>query len=276
MDVLVTIGIGGMGRAIARRVGAGRKVVLADFNVELLERLGEEMRADGFDCHTKQVDVASRDSVRALAEFAAGLGPVRMVAHTAGLSPNQATLDDVLKVDLVGVALVLEIFGKCVAERGAGVVISSSSSYMSFPFSPEDEHLIRSTAPEGLVDLPLFSAERLGNAGIAYAAAKRANRIQVQAAAGPWGERGARINSISPGIISTPMGRLELGSPTGAFMRAMIEYSATGRVGTPEDIAEAAGFLLGEQASFITGVDLLTDGGQVAAVATGRVPMPGR
>lgn len=276
MDVLVVVGVGGMGETIARRQAPGKKTLLADFNEVALEATAEKMRDDGFDVVTAKIDVSSRDSVEEVAALAASLGPVAQVAHTAGLSPTQAPLGAVLRVDLVGVALSLEAFGNVIAPGGAGVVISSSSGYLTPPFTAEQEQLIRSTTPEGLLDLPFFSAEALGNsAGLAYGMAKRANRIQVQNASAAWGARGARINSVSPGVISTAMGRLELDSPSGAFMRAMVDNSGTGRLGTPSDIADSVTFLLGPQASFVTGIDLLTDGGSVAAVLTGRVAMPG-
>jgi NAD(P)-dependent dehydrogenase (short-subunit alcohol dehydrogenase family) len=276
MDVLVVVGVGGMGETIARRQAVGRRTVLADFNEVALEATAEKMRDDGFDVVTAKIDVSSRESVEQVAALAASLGPVMQVVHTAGLSPTQAPLEAILRVDLVGVALSLEAFGNVVASGGSGVVISSSSGYLTPAFTPEQEHLIRRTTPEGLLDLPFFSPEALGNAGVAYGTSKRANRVQVQNASAAWGARGARINSVSPGVISTAMGRLELDSPSGSFMRAMVDNSGTGRLGTPSDIADSVTFLLGPQASFITGIDLLTDGGTVAAVLTGRVPLPTR
>ena len=277
MDVLVVVGVGGMGETIARRQAVGRKTVLADFNEAALEATAEKMRIDGFDVVTRKIDVSSRESVEDAAAYSASLGRVAQVVHTAGLSPTQAPLAAILRVDLVGVALSLEAFGNVIADGGAGVVISSSSGYLTPAFTAEQEQLIRTTSPEGLLDLPFFSPDALGNsAGLAYGMSKRANRVQVQHASGHWGTRGARINSVSPGVISTAMGIQELASPSGAFMRGMVEQSGTGRLGTPSDIADSVTFLLGPQASFITGIDLLTDGGAVAAVTSGRVPMPGR
>jgi len=275
-DVLVVIGVGGMGETIARRQAAGKTTLLADFNESAIEALAATMHTDGFDVHTQKVDVSSRESLTALAATAAGLGDITQVVHTAGLSPTQAPLEAILRVDLVGVALMLEIFGEVVADGASGVVISSSSGYLVPGFTGEQEALIRSTSPEGLLDLDFFSATALGNAGVAYGVSKRANRVQVQNASAAWGARGARVNSVSPGIISTAMGRQELDSPSGGFMRAMVDNSGTGRLGTPSDIADGVTFLLGEHASFITGIDLLIDGGSVAAVVTGRVPMPSR
>lgn len=275
-EVLVVIGVGGMGETIARRLAPGRTTVLADFNEELLSSLAEKLHTDGFDVVTQKVDVSSRESVRELARVAAEQGEVKTVVDTAGVSPAQAPLQAVLKVDLLGVALVLEEFAEIVAPGAAGVVISSSSSYLSPPFTPEQETAIRQTPPEDLLSLDFLSPEALGNAGIAYGVSKRANRLQVQEASATWGARGARVNSVSPGVISTAMGRKELDSPSGSFMRSMVENSGTGRLGTPSDIADAVTFLVGPQATYITGVDLLVDGGNIAAVATGRVALPGR
>lgn len=275
-DVLVVIGAGGMGETIARRLAPGKLTLLADFNTDLLARVADSMTTDGFTVETAQVDVSSRESMEALARRAHEAGSVSQVVHTAGVSPTQAPLEAVLKVDLLGVALMIEAFGAVIAPGGSGVVISSSSSYLTPNFTSDQAQAIRSSTPEGLLELPFFAPEVLGHAGIAYGLSKQANRIQVQAASGSWGARGARINSVSPGVISTAMGRLELESPSGAFMRAMVENSGSGRIGTPSDIADAVTFLVGPQATYITGIDLLVDGGNVAAVVSGRVPLPTR
>lgn len=226
MSVLAVVGVGGMGEAIARRSGSGRTVVLADFNEATLERVAASLRDDGFDVHTKVTDVSDAAAVAALAEFAASLGPVTAVAHTAGLSPTQAPTGAILRVDLLGVAVSLDEFAKVIAP------------------------------------------------GAAYSIAKRGNQVRVQAASKAWGARGARINSISPGVISTPMGQEELAGESGAGMRVMVEGSGTGRLGTPNDIANATAFLLSDEASFITGTDLLVDGGTVAGVRSGFIALP--
>jgi NAD(P)-dependent dehydrogenase (short-subunit alcohol dehydrogenase family) len=268
-DVLTVIGVGGMGQAIIRRLGAGKTVLLADYNEETLASVAESLSADGHRVESRSVDVSSPESVRALAEHAASLGSVTQLAHTAGLSPAQASSEAILAVDLLGVALVLQEFGEVIASGGAGVVIASMAGHLMPPLTAEQEQLLAHNGSDELLQLDFLSPEILSYPGYAYAVAKQANHIRVRAASAQWGKRGARINSISPGVISTPMGQLELASPVGDGMRSMIATSGTGRIGTADDIAAAAAFLLGSDASFITGTDLLVDGGVVAAAKAG-------
>lgn len=265
-DVAVVIGAGGMGLAIARRVGSGRKLLLADVRENALDMAAEQLRAEGQDITTETVDVSERASVASLADVAAGLGRVSHLAHTAGLSPEQASTEAILRVDLLGVALVLDEFARVVASGGAGVVIASMAGHM--PGVPAGhEKALAMTPAEELLALPFLAPELVGDPTSAYALAKRANVLRVQAAASPWGDRGARVNSVSPGVVSTPMGRQELDGKSGEHIRSMVGMSPAKRVGTPDDVAIAAGFLLDPQTSFITGTDLLTDGGSVAAVS---------
>ncbi|ALJ22352.1 SDR family oxidoreductase [Microbacterium sp. No. 7] len=273
-SVLAVIGTGGMGAAIARRLGTGRTLVLADFDQVRLDALTEEFIGQGYAASSLHVNVSDRASVAALAAYSASLGPVTGVVHTAGVSPQQAPVAAILAVDLLGTALVLEEFGSVVAEGGAGVVISSMGGhFVSLP--AELEQQLAQTPTDELLDLPLLSPQALPNSGAAYSIAKRANQLRVRAVAPNWGDRGARINSISPGIISTPMGQLELAGEGGGGMRAMLEASSAQRLGTPEDIAHATEFLLDPRSSFITGTDLLVDGGVVAALRGGRLTLPG-
>ncbi|GAB2980887.1 SDR family oxidoreductase [Streptomyces pseudoechinosporeus] len=275
-DVVVVIGVGGMGQAIARRQGAGRTLLLADFDKATLDAAADVLRGDGYDVVTHHVDVSSRESVAGLAEAAAARGRVTQVAHTAGLSPAQAPASAVLQVDLLGVALVLEEFGRVIAQGGAGVVIASMAGHLAVPLDPQQEQALAHAPAEELLHLPCTTTETAAEPGPAYSLAKRANLLRVRAASLTWGERGARVNSISPGVISTPMGRQELAGDTGQFMRAMVDASSTGRLGTPDDIADAAAFLLGPTSTFITGTDLLVDGGAVAALHSGGVKTPAR
>lgn len=265
--VLVVIGTGGIGVAIARRVGSGKNVLLADASEIALNRTAETLEIEGHRVTRRLVDVSSPESVKDLAGTAAALGQVLQVAHTAGLSPMQASASEILNVDLFGVALVLEEFGTLVAAGGSGVVISSMAGHFASGFSPEQERDLFSTPAAELLMLPFLS--EIDDPGMAYVTAKRVNHLRVQAASADWGKRGARLNSISPGIISTSMGRQELSSENGRVMRAMIESSPSRRVGTPDDIASAASFLLGPGSGFITGTDLLVDGGVVASVRAG-------
>jgi NAD(P)-dependent dehydrogenase (short-subunit alcohol dehydrogenase family) len=264
-DVVVVIGVGGMGQAIARRIGSGRALLLADFNEATLNAVTDSLRGEGHDVTPQVVDVSDQGSVRALAATAAELGRVTHIAHTAGLSPMQAPTAMILRVDLLGVALVLDEFAQVVAPGGAGVVIASMAGHMSASGLPADqEKALAATPAQELLALPFLDPGT--HPGLAYSLAKRANVLRVQAAAGAWGARGARINSISPGVISTPMGQQELAGDAGEAVRGMVEMSPAKRIGTPDDIAAAAAFLLDPQAGFITGTDLLVDGGVVAAV----------
>ncbi|WP_278184819.1 SDR family oxidoreductase [Mycobacterium kubicae] len=269
-NLLVVIGVGGMGYAIARRMGSGRTVLLADYNDDTLASVAQSLSAEGHQVHTRGVDVSAPESVRALAEYATTLGDVAQVAHTAGLSPAQASAQAILAVDLVGVALVLQEFGNVVTSGAAGVVIASMAGHMFPPLTVEQEHALAHTPPTELLGLDILAGTT--EPGLAYGIAKQANHVRVRAASASWGRRGARINSISPGVISTPMGQQELASPVGDGMRAMIAMSGTGRIGTPDDIAAATEFLLGPGAAFITGTDLLVDGGVIAAMKAGTPP----
>ena len=268
--VLVVVGVGGMGEAIARRIGAGKTVLLADFNQALLERVASGLAADGYSVETRTVDVSSRQSVAALADAAAALGPVVQVVHTAGLSPVQAPKEAILRVDLAGVAHSVEEFGRVIAAGGAGVVIASMAGHNAGDaLPPEVQAALVRTPTDDLLGLPFLAPGALPNAGAAYAIAKRANQLRMYSASQLWGERGARINTISPGVISTPMGQAELAGESGGTMRGMIQASGTHRIGTPADIAAAAAFLLGPDATFVTGTDLLVDGGVTAAIRVG-------
>ena len=270
-EVLVVVGTGGMGLSTARRVGAGRVIMLADINQSGLEAAADALSTDGHQVMTQQVDVTSRASVAAAADVAASSGRVTAVVHTAGLSPQQASADAVLAVDLLGVALTLDEFGRVIEPGGAGVVIASMAAHMHPALDPDVQRLLAETPTDELPSLDACSA--ITDSRQAYPFAKRANQIRVAAAASAWGLRGARINCISPGVISTAMGRLELSGASGGLMQAMVDNAGVRRIGTPDDIAAAAEFLLGPAAGFITGVDLIVDGGVIAAIQTGTIDL---
>jgi meso-butanediol dehydrogenase/(S,S)-butanediol dehydrogenase/diacetyl reductase len=270
-QVVVVIGVGGMGEAIARRQGPGRKLLVADFNEETLESLASSLKSDGYDVSAHHVDVGSPDSVHALAQAAASAGAVTQLVHTAGLSPTQASAEAILRVDLFGVAAVLEVFGEVIAADGAGVVIASMAGHMMGDLSPDQQKDLATASLDRLLALSYLQSDHVSEPGHAYAVAKYANRLRVMAESVRWGKRGARLNSISPGVIATPMGREELGGDSGLVMRAMVDASGTARLGTPFDIANAAAFLLGPESTFITGTDILVDGGVVAAIRAGAL-----
>jgi NAD(P)-dependent dehydrogenase (short-subunit alcohol dehydrogenase family) len=268
-EVLVVVGVGGMGQAIARRQGPGKTVLLADIDQEKMELVAKSMTRDGHVVQTLDVDVASADSVDRLARRATELGAVTQLVHTAGLSPTQASAEAVLRVDLLGVALILEAFGNVIAPGGAGIVVASMAGYLFSVLNAEQERALAQTPAPELLTLACVDPGSVTDSALAYGLAKRANHIRVRAASTGWGQRGARVNSISPGCIATPMGHLELASPIGDGIRDIVAASATGRLGTPDEIAAAAAFLLSPDAAFITGIDLLIDGGVVAALQSG-------
>jgi len=274
-EIIVIIGAGGIGEAIARRQGFGKMILLADISPATLQHAASRLQASGYRVETQAVDVTSRASVHALVEAAAGLGRVTQLINTTGLSPNMAPVAQVLKVDLYGTALVFEEFETVIAPGGAGLIISSMAGHMLPALTPEQDHALAYIPADELLALPFLQGDAIPNTLVAYMMAKRANSLRVQAAAISWGERGARVNTISPGIVMTPLAAHELNSPIGDIYRAMMAASPAKRLAPPEEIAVAAAFLLGPDAGFITGSDLLMDGGVVAAMRAGKLPIPG-
>ena len=268
-EVIALLGAGSMGTAIVRRIAAGRKILLGDISEKNLEQVSHDFRYSGYDVETMIVNALEKDSVEAFAEKAASLGDVKYFIDTAGASPNQASSEHILKLDMVGTGYALDAFGKVMAAGGAGLVISSQTGYM-YPIPNEIELQILKTPTEELMDLPFIKETAYQRSGIAYMIAKRVNHLQVQkAAATTWKERRARINTISPGVIVTPLAYDEFAA-AGAGYQNMIDSSAAERTGTSDEIAEAGAFLLGEHAGFITGTDLLIDGGVIASIRMGQ------
>lgn len=273
-QVVVVIGAGGIGMAIARRQGFGKHILLADFNTDLLESSAKELEAASYKVSTQRVDVSSRESVNSLVDVASKLGSIVQVINTAGVSPNMAPPERVLAVDLYGSAIVFEEFGRVIAPGGAGLVISSMAGHMAAALPKDQAHALAFTSADELLKLSFLSSEAVPNSMVAYIVSKQANHLRVQAESIKWGERGARVNSISPGIIATPLAQHELNSPIGDVYRGMIAASPAKRMASPDEVAVAASYLLGPDAGFITGSDLLMDGGVIAAMLAGLLPTP--
>jgi NAD(P)-dependent dehydrogenase (short-subunit alcohol dehydrogenase family) len=270
-NVIVVIGAGSIGQAIVRRVSAGKLVLLADIRQENADVAAKTLSDAGFNVTTTTVDVSSRASVHALVEAATRLGEVCGVIHAAGVSPSQASPETILKVDLYGTALVLEEFGNVIACGGAGIVIASQSGHRLPPLSVEQNAALAMTPVEELLDLPMVQPNQVKDSLHAYQISKRGNSLRVMAEAVRWGKRGARVNTISPGIIITPLANDELKGPRGAGYRRMLEVSAAGRAGTPDEVGTVGALLMGPDGAFITGSDFLMDGGVTAAYWFGEL-----
>ena len=270
-EVIVVIGAGLIGQAIARRVGSGKHTVLADLRRENADAAADIMRNAGFDVSTAAVDIASRQSIHALVETATQSGVVTGLIQAAGVSPSQASPQTILAVDLYGTAVVLEEFGNIMARGGAGVVIASQSGHRLGALTAEQDAALATTPAEELLALPLLQPDQVQDSLHAYQLAKRGNALRVMAEAVRWARRGARINTISPGIIITPLAKDELNGPRGAGYRRMIERSPVGRAGTPDEVGNVAALLMGADGAFITGSDFLIDGGVTASFFYGEL-----
>ena len=264
-DVIVVIGAGSIGQAIVRRVSAGKHVLLADIRKENADAAAKVLFDAGFNVSTATVDVSSRASVHALVETATKLGEISGVVHAAGVSPSQAPPETILKVDLYGTALVLEEFGNVIVRGGSGIVVASQSGHRLGPLSTEQNALLATTPVDELLSLPMLQLDQIKDSLHAYQISKRGNSLRVMAEAVRWGKRGARVNTISPGIIITPLANDELQGPRGPGYRRMIEVSAAGRAGTPDEVGTVGALLMGLEGAFITGSDFLMDGGVTAA-----------
>jgi NAD(P)-dependent dehydrogenase (short-subunit alcohol dehydrogenase family) len=270
-EVTVVIGAGLIGQAIARRVSSGKHVLLADIHQANADAPAEVLLNAGFDASTAIVDVSSRDSVHALVETATALGDITGVIHAAGVSPSQASPATILSVDLCGTALVLEEFGNVIAPGGAGVVIASMSGHRLGALTAEQDAALATTPVEELLKLPMLQPDQVSDSLHAYQVAKRGNSLRVMAEAVRWGKRGARVNTISPGIIITPLARDELTGPRGEGYRRMMEGCPAGRAGTPDEVGTVAALLMGADGAFITGSDFLMDGGVTASYFYGEL-----
>ena len=268
-SVVVLVGSGSIGQAIARRVGAGRHVVLADLRLETAQGAAKLLEDAGFETSAVAADLSSRDSLLALIDHARSFGPIANVINAAGVSPSQAPVETILKVDLYGTSVLLEEFGKAITEGGSGVVISSQSGHR-LPALPEEQNAALATAPtEELLALPFLAS--ITDTLKAYQYSKRCNVLRVMGEAPKWARRGATVNSISPGIIITPLAHDELRGPRGDCYRRMIAGMPARRAGTPDEVGDLAAFLMSSRGRWITGADFLIDGGCTASYHYGEL-----
>ena len=262
-DVVVLIGSGQIGQAIARRVGSGRHIVLADLKQEHADQAALVLENTGFTTSTLAVDISSRSSILGLIDHAQQFGAIKYLINAAGVSPSQASVETILNVDLYGTAVLLEEFGKVIEADGSGIIISSQSGHRLGALPQEETDQLAMTPTEELLDLPFLKA--INDTLKAYQYSKRCNVLRVMAEANNWGKRGATVNSISPGIVITPLANDELNGPRKEGYRKMLSLCPAGRAGTPDEIGDLAEFLMSHKGRFISGSDILIDGGTTAS-----------
>ena len=264
-DVMILTGAGQIGMAIARRMGYGKKIVIGDKKPENAQAIAKIMNDAGFDVEAMEMDLSSRESIKNLITKAQEYGEIAMLVNAAGVSPSQAPIEAILKVDLYGTAVLLEEVGKVIKEGGVGVTISSQSGHRMPALTPEEDEQLACTPTEELLSLDILQPENIKDTLHAYQMAKRCNEKRVMAESVKWGEKGARINSISPGIIVTPLAIDEFNGPRGDFYKNTFAKCPAGRPGTADEVANVAELLMSDKGAFITGSDFLIDGGATAS-----------
>lgn len=264
-ESVIWMGAGQIGLAIVRRIASGRKIVIGDKHLSKAQAAADLLHHAGFDAVAQEADLSSRESILSVISEARRYGDIRYLVNAAGVSPSQASVETILKVDLYGTAVLLEEVGKVIAEGGSGVTISSQSGHRMPALTPQEDKLLATTPTEELLSLEMLQPEHIRDTLHAYQLAKRCNVKRVMAEAVKWGEREARINSISPGIIVTPLALDEFNGPRGGFYQKMFARSPAGRPGTADEVAHVAELLLDERGAFITGSDFLVDGGATAS-----------
>lgn len=274
-EVMLLTGAGQIGMAIARRMGYGMKIVAGDKNLKNAAAVAEVMNLAGFDVEPMEMDLSDRASILHFIEKARQYGEIKMMVNAAGVSPSQAPIETILKVDLYGTAVLLEEVGRVIAPGGVGVTISSQSGKRMPQLTPEQDRLLACTPTEELLGLEMLRLENIRDTLHAYQMAKRCNEKRVMAEAVKWGERSARLNSISPGIIVTPLAMDEFNGPRGDFYKNMFAKCPAGRPGTADEVANVAELLMSNKGAFITGADFLCDGGATASYYYGPLkPTP--
>lgn len=264
-DVMLVTGAGQLSMAIARRMGYGKKIILGDKNLGHAEAIAKIMNQAGFDVEPMEMDLSSREDIRTMIAKAQSYGDIKALVNGAGVSPSQAPIELILKVDLYGTAILLEEVGKVIAEGGVGVTISSQSGHRMPALTPEQDRALAMTPTEELLSLDFLQPDKIRDTLHAYQLAKRCNEKRTMYEAVRWGERGARINDIAPGIIVTPLAIDEFNGPRGDFYKNMFAKCPAGRPGTADEVADVAELLMSERAQFITGATFLVDGGATAS-----------
>lgn len=264
-DVMLVTGAGQLSMAIARRMGYGKKIILGDKNLGHAEAIAKIMNQAGFDVEPMEMDLSSREDIRTMIAKAQSYGEIKALVNGAGVSPSQAPIELILKVDLYGTAILLEVVGKVIAEGGVGVTISSQSGHRMPALTPEQDRALAMTPTEELLSLDFLQPDKIRDTLHAYQLAKRCNEKRTMYEAVRWGERGARINDIAPGIIVTPLAIDEFNGPRGDFYKNMFAKCPAGRPGTADEVADVAELLMSERAQFITGATFLVDGGATAS-----------
>lgn len=263
--VMLLTGAGQIGMAIARRMGYGMKIVVGDKNLNNAQTIAKIMNEAGYDVVPVETDISSRESIKALISEGQKYGDVTMLVNAAGVSPSQAPVEAILKVDLYGTAVLLEEVGKVIACGGVGVTISSQSGWRMPALTTQEDELLACTPTEELLSLDLLHPENIRDTLHAYQLAKRCNEKRVMAEAVKWGQRGARLNDIAPGIIVTPLALDEFNGPRGDFYKNMFAKCPAGRPGTADEVANVAELLMSDRGAFITGSTILMDGGATAS-----------
>lgn len=264
-DVLILTGAGQISMAIARRMGYGKKIVIGDKKIENAENPAKILNNAGFDALPFEIDLSSRTSILQLISKAQELGEIAMLVNAAGVSPSQASIETILKVDLYGTAVLLEEVGKIIKSGGIGVTISSQSGWRMPALTAEQDELLATTPTDKLLSLPLLQKENIKDTLHAYQLAKRCNEKRTMAESVKWGEKGARLNAIAPGIIVTPLAIDEFNGPRGDFYKNMFAKCPAGRPGTADEVTNVAELLMSEKGAFITGSTFLIDGGATSS-----------
>lgn len=264
-EVMIVVGAGQILLAIARRMGYGKQILLGDKSEGNAKAIGKVLEETGFDVTTTVMDLSDRASIQAMVKKATSMGPVKYLVNGAGVSPSQASIETILKVDLYGTAVLLEEVGKVIEEGGAGIVISSQSGFRMKQLTPEEDRQLALTPTEELLDLPLLAEENIETTLQAYQLAKRCNEKRVMGESVKWGARGARLNDIAPGIIVTPLALDEFNGIRGDFYKNMFAKSPAGRPGTADEVADVAELLMSDRGQLITGATFLIDGGATAS-----------